>query len=258
MELQPSTLFLHGGPGLHSAVEREWFGDTLPILWWDQPHVADDSAPFRTLVYYAANRLGILAGSSGGKVDVIAHSFAGQIAAVLAREYPQLIRRITLLGCPHDRVSHFFLFARRLLEAGYDRPGLKEALAAVEANCDESNFFALIRACYPDSTLPGIYFGPQSTEVRDRYLAMAAKTPPVDFATFFAVMRDLFHTPNSTQLAGFDGEVKVIMGRHDPLLDLDADKKKWLGVFPQAEFELVDAGHFLHFELPPEAWFGER
>ena len=43
-------LFLHGGPGLHAAVERAWFGDSLPVLWWDQPAVAaDDPAPFLML-----------------------------------------------------------------------------------------------------------------------------------------------------------------------------------------------------------------
>jgi len=45
------------------------------------------------------------------------------------------------------------------------------------------------------------------------------------------------------------------MGRDDPLLNLNADKQKWLGVFPQAKFNLMKAGHGIHFELPPAAWF---
>lgn len=252
----PNTLFLHGGPGLHCAVEREWFGDTLPILWWDQPaSVAGDPTPFRTLVAHAGCQLEQLAESCGGQVDLIAHSFGGQIAAALAREYPALISRITLLGCPHDRVNFFFLFAQRLLEGGYERPGLREALAAVEEHCDESRFLALIQASYPAGTLPDIYFAPHSAAVRDRYFAMAAKAPPVDFATFFAVMQEFLHTPNSTQPAKYGGDVVIIMGRDDPLLELDVDRKKWCGVFPQTEFRLVDAGHFVHLELPPNVWF---
>jgi pimeloyl-ACP methyl ester carboxylesterase len=254
METQLNTLFLHGGPGLHSAVERTWFGDTLPILWWDQPFVTEDSTPFRTLVAHAGRQLEAMAESTGGRVDLIAHSFGGQIAAALAREYPGLLRRITFLGCPHDRISHFFMFARRLLEAGYERPGLKEALAAVEESCDGNRFIALIQACYPAGTFPNNYFGPHSTEVRERYFEVAGRAPPIDIATFFAVMEEALHTPNSTQPAGFDGEVSIVMGRDDPLLDLDVDKQKWSKVFPQAEFTVVDAGHFVHLELPPEAW----
>jgi len=255
MKTSNNTLFLHGGPGLHSAVERTWFGEMLPILWWDQPSVAGEPSPFRLLVAHAAHQLETLAESNGGRVDLIAHSFGGQIAAALAREYPGLIRRITLLGCPHGRVSHFFLFARRLLEAGYERPGLRDALAAVEENCDVSRFFALMGACYPDSALPDIYFGPYSAEVRKRYFVMAAKTLPVDMATFFAVMQEFLLSPNSTQPSEYGGEVTIIMGRDDPLLDLNEDKHKWLEVFHQAELKLVDAGHFLHLELPPDAWF---
>lgn len=149
-----TTLFLHGGPGLHSAVEREWFSDTLPILWWDQPAVAGNPAP--------------------------------------------------------------------------------------------------------SGTLPDTYFAPHSAEARDRYFAMAGKTPPLDIASYFAVMQEFLHAPNSTQAAEYGGEVNILMGRDDPLLDLDEDKHKWLAVFPQAEFKLVEAGHFLHLELPPEIWFGAR
>ena len=254
----PNTLFLHGGPGLHSAVERAWFGDTLPIVWWDQPAVAGDPTPFRTLVAHAGRQLQIMADSGDGQVDLIAHSFGGQIAAALAREYPALIRRITLLGCPHDRIHVVFLFARRRLEAGCEYPGLRDALAAAEENCDEGRFFALVQACYPDGTLPGIYFGPHSAKVRDRYFTMAGKMPPLDVATYFAVMQEFLHTQNSTQSAEYGGKVSIVMGRDDPLLDLDEDRKKWLGVFPDAEFMVVDAGHFLHLELPPETWFREK
>ena len=258
MESQPSTLFLHGGPGLHCAVEREWFGDTLPVLWWDQPTVAESPAPFNTLVTHAAKQLEAMVDSTGGQVGLIAHSFGGQIATALIRKHPALISRITLLGCPHDRFQFFFLLAQRLLETGHEFPGLQDALAAVEENCDEASFFSLIQACYPGGNLPGIYFGPHSSGARNRYLSVLATAPPVDFATFFAVMKEFLLIPNSTQPTGYDGEVVIIMGRDDPLLDLEADRRKWLDVFPQANFKQVDAGHFLQFELPPDIWFNNK
>ena len=51
-----NTLFLHGGPGLHCAMEREWFGDSLPVSWWDQPAVAGNPAPFHALLSHAARQ----------------------------------------------------------------------------------------------------------------------------------------------------------------------------------------------------------
>ncbi len=258
MQTKNKALFLHGGPGLHSAVERAWFGDTLPILWWDQPSVAGDSTPLASMVANAGQQLKVMADSSGEKVDLIAHSFGGQIAVGLAREYPALISSITLLGCPHDRFSFFFLFARRILDAGNEQSGLRDALAAVNERCDESRFFALIGAMYPNGALPDIYFGPNSAEVRGRYFAMFGKAPPMDMATFFSVMQESLRTTTSTEPAEFGGRVEIMMGKDDPLLDLNEEKRKWLGVFPQAEFMLVDAGHFLQFELPPTVWFRQR
>ena len=225
METLHNTLFIHGGPGLHSAVERGWFGDILPILWWDQPSVAGDPTPFRTLVTHASRQLETMAESSGVRSDLIAHSFGGQIATALAREYPDLIRHITLLGCPPDPIRPFVLFARRLLEAGCEHPGLKDALAAAEDKCDENRFIALIQAIYPDGALPDIYFGPNSTGVRDRYFDMASKTPPLDIATFFAVMQEFIYTPNLMQSAEYDGKVEIVMGSHDPLIDLELIRK---------------------------------
>lgn len=255
MKTLHNALFLHGGPGLHAAVERAWFGDALPILWWDQPSVAADPTPFRTLVAHAASQLETLADTVGERVDLIAHSFGGQIAVALTREYPALIRNITLLGCSPDPIRGFIIFARRLIEAGYEHPGLRDALAAVEESCDENSFSALTQACY---ALSGIYFGPNSAKMRERYFAIAGETPPVDTATFFAVMREFLHAPPPAQITGYGGEVAMLMGEHDPVLCVDEDREKWRGVFPQAEFKLVDAGHIVHLELPPQAWCGER
>ena len=56
-----TTLFLHGS-GFHGAIERAWFGDSLPVLWWDQPAIAaDDPAPFQTLVGHAVKQIQVLA-----------------------------------------------------------------------------------------------------------------------------------------------------------------------------------------------------
>ena len=57
----PPALYLHGGPGLNCAVERAWFGDTYPILWWDQPRFpADAENAYQATLDAAAEKLAAL------------------------------------------------------------------------------------------------------------------------------------------------------------------------------------------------------
>jgi pimeloyl-ACP methyl ester carboxylesterase len=256
MTSRKNTLFLHGGPGLHSAVERVWFGDALNVEWWDQPSVSADFSPFSALVTHSASRIEALAASCDGSSNLIAHSFGGLIAVELVRMHPELIGSITLLGCPPDPIGQFILLARRLIEAGYVFPGLRDALVEVEHSCNVNNFFALVQACYPDGAIPDIYFGPDSAAARERYLAIATQTTPMDAASFFMVMQPLLDKPYTMQRSAFGGTVNILMGQHDPLLDLETDSKKWRSIFPQAKISIVNAGHGVHFEVPAEIWLG--
>ena len=37
-----TVLFLHGGPGLTCQMERDQYGDSFPVHWWEQPHFLND------------------------------------------------------------------------------------------------------------------------------------------------------------------------------------------------------------------------
>ena len=80
----------------------------------------------------------------------------------------------------------------------------------------------------------------------------------MDIATFFAVMQEFLHAPPLARVTEYGGDVIVRMGRDDPLLCMEEDQHKWREVFPQSDFKLVDTGHFVHLELPPEAWCEKR
>ena len=64
------------------------------------------------------------------------------------------------------------------------------------------------------------------------------------------------HTQPLPQVEDFDGEVVALLGKHDPVVRVEDSIETWRKIFPQTQFKVVDAGHFLHLELPPEAWFG--
>lgn len=254
METRYKTLFLHGGFGWHCAVERAWFGDSLPVLWWDQPSVAAESKPYAALVKNAANQIKAMSDTAGCQIDLIAHSFGGQIAATLATEQGELIRSITLLGCPPSPLAAFFNFAHGLFEATPEHPGLKETLSALEKHRDMGNLMALVQLCYPGGALPERYFAPAASDIKARYFDIVSRTPALDIATFMTVMQDFLHTRTPAPAESYAGEVRLLMGRHDPLLSVIEDGKKWLKVFPRAKLEMHDAGHFLQLELPPDIW----
>lgn len=250
------VLFLHGGPGLHAAVERAWFCDSLPVLWWDQPAIAaGDPAPFSTLTGHAARQLQVMSDLNDGPVDLIAHSFGCNLAAALTKEHPDLIHSITLLGCMSLNPFHPFLYlGQKLLDTGYDRTGLLEAIKVAQEVQNEAQFTALIQALFPEPCLPGIYFGPRSAATKDRYQELARTAPPIDMTTFFAIWLDMI---NTSPLAGrnrFAGKVIALLGEHDPVLRVDESMDNWRKIFPQSQFKIVDAGHILHLELPPETW----
>ena len=67
------NFFLHGGPGMTAELERRQFGATLPVHWWDQPHIdADDRLPFGTLVDATVAEVTRLSDARRGPVDLLA------------------------------------------------------------------------------------------------------------------------------------------------------------------------------------------
>ncbi len=249
------ALFLHGGPGLSTEIERQWFGDSLPVVWWDQPTVTSGSpAPFGQLVAAAADQLRAMADDTGEPVALIAHSFGGQIAYALVREAPELVKSITLLGCAPDPFPPLFRLCRRLTEI-QSSPVLEAAIADAETRLDQRSFESMVLAAAVHPAYPAVYFGPDSAAARDRFLVLFATGSILNLETFLTVMNDLLNAPALAPVDGFDGEVTLLLGHYDPLLAVDEDIATWQRIFPQLRAQVVDSGHFIHLEFPPEIWW---
>lgn len=248
------ALFLHGGPGLSAAVERRWFGDSLPVHWWDQPLMARETpAAFGQLVAAARKQLEHMARASGGPVRLLASSFGGQLATALARDVPQLVRDITLLGCRFEPVRAITQAGERLLEEE-NSPELRQALYRVEQLLDVSGVETLLLAIAGHPAFPAIYFSAAATQARDRFLQILPQVRFFDPPTFVAVMREFLTLPPWPRLADYAGPVTLVLGQADPVLDLDADTQGWQSVFPRLRQQIVEAGHFVHLELSAEQW----
>lgn len=249
-----NTLFLHGGPGMTSGIERLWFGEDLPIRWWDQPIEAPWApAPLDALADAAAAEVARMADACGEPVHVVAHCFGGRIAHALARRCPERLRRITLMGCAHNVLDGMFRLAGRTADTGGSRI-LVDAIAAARQHLDGDSFEAMMLAVAADPLFPGIYFGPGSAVARTRFLELLPQTNFIDVAAFLAGMKKMLALPPPQPLPDFSGEVMLVVGRDDPVLLPEEDIAGWRGVFPRLRAEVVEAGHWIHLETPPAVW----
>ncbi|BAP87175.1 putative uncharacterized protein [Burkholderiales bacterium GJ-E10] len=239
------ALFLRG-LGRGSALERLWYRDSLPVHWWDQPRVGSLNA----LADAAAAELERMA--SDGPVHVIGHSFGAQAARVLADSFPERISRLTLLGCPFDPVEGAIRLGETIARTSRNA-ALEDSIRRAREMRNLVALREMILAAAADPSFPAIYFGPNSFEVREWFLRVQ-QSVPVDFEMFLALMDESLRNPPKAAESRYRGEVRLILGTHDPVLSLEGDTRNWCSVFPAASSERVDTGHYVHLEAGPECW----
>jgi pimeloyl-ACP methyl ester carboxylesterase len=246
------VLFLHGGPGLSAVLERQRFGDTLPVQWWDQPHVDSDvSAPFERLVDAAESELGRLFDARQKPVALLANSFGVRLALALIERVPGKIGSLDILGGTLDMRMAFVRLAQRISEVNRDA-GLKAVSVLAEERGDSESLWALIGKLFTVANLLDFYWGPGAQEQCESMKALAASGALVHAATFQSVLADFIERKPAAPPT-FSGSVRILIGRFDPYARAD-DDGLWRAVFPPAAVEFVEAGHFPHLELPPEIW----
>jgi pimeloyl-ACP methyl ester carboxylesterase len=245
------VLFLHGGPGLSAALERRRFGNTLPVHWWDQPHVdADVAAPFDRLVDAAEKELGRLFDAQKKPVALLANSFGVHVALALIERVPGNIRSLDILGGTLDMRMAFVRLAQRISEVNRDAD-LKAASARAQERGD-SELWELIEKLFTVSNLLDFYWSPGAQAQLEEMKALAASGSLIHVPTYLAVLTD-FLGRELTAPPKWSDRVRVAVGRYDPYARAD-DAEHWRAVFPQAAVEFVEAAHFPHLELPAGVW----
>jgi len=254
------SLFLHWGPGSNAQIERLWYGNDLPIEWWDQPtQFTNPETAFSEIVAAACTRLESLAAQQG-KTRLIAHSFGGQIALQLLIRRPELIKQITLLACGAHPCRSFLHLAEQLLNTklGSQDPerfkALSESLTLANQQLSSASFWPLVQqiAAIPD--FMNLYWSDESARLK--YVRFATHAQSIDMAAFAAVMQN-FLTGDPFPV-GFQSTqtipVRYIFGDADPLLDFSEETKFWKEQIPWITFERIAAGHFIQFEREPNEW----
>lgn len=252
--MSAKVLFLHGGPGLHAGIERRWFGDTLPVNWWDQPSAKEgDPAPFASLVSAARQELSRMFAAQGAPVPVVAHSFGALVARALARDVPDLIESVTLLAPTRNVFCALQRLAARLPSEAIAGAGGSFAEVGHEPRPSRERFVEFIQQLVAVESLSDHYWGAESAGARDRYKRIADELAPLDTETFLAVAYDSLRDPSGESTPNLKTPARIIVGRQDPLFD-ESDICLWQIEFPNLEVDWRDCGHCTHFELEPAQW----
>ncbi|HEX6706071.1 MAG TPA: alpha/beta hydrolase [Albitalea sp.] len=245
-------MYLHGGPGFTADIERRWFGDAVPIDWWDQPPPREDHADaFASLVDLGVRRLSGLTEAEGRPVPVVSHSVGAVIAARLLERQPDLIESITLVNPTVDLDRSLRTLAMRLVDGGLAPPAVAEALQA--GGGTDASFVDLAVALSATPRLLDHYWSPRSDAARARFKALAPDGPSLSFDAFARVGRGIQQWVREARPSATKVSVRAIVGRQDPLrgVDADADVRR---LFPNAAIVAADVGHMGIFELPLQAW----
>jgi pimeloyl-ACP methyl ester carboxylesterase len=246
------VLFLHGGPGLSAALERQRFGNTLPVQWWDQPHVgAGVAAPFEWLVDAAIRQVGQMFEAQGQPVALLANSFGVHLALALMERVPEKMGPLNILGGTLDMRMAFVRLAERISEVNRDAD-LKSVSVRAQEKGDSESLWALIGKLFTVINLLDFYWGPGAQEQCESMKALTASGALVHAATFQVVLGDFLKREPAAPHT-FSGSVRVLIGRFDPYAR-PGDARLWRAVFPQAAVDFVEAGHFPHLELPAKDW----
>lgn len=99
----PPVVFLHGG--LHFfdntfARQRDAFAASYTVIGIDQRghgHSPDDARPF-SYAEMAEDTAAVIRALDVGRVDVVGHSDGANVALILARTHPEIVRRVVVSG----------------------------------------------------------------------------------------------------------------------------------------------------------------
>jgi len=189
---QATTLFLHGGPGLSAVVERELYGDSLDVHWWDQPHFEVLFArPYQALLNDTVLLAKRLAGN--GTVNLLAHSFGARIALDVARRMSNRIGAVTLIAPTFDVTDGLARLAEHLAPGA---PNPTRLLAAASrAKLPGATFaevWLLVEAVCEVPDFLNAYWGPDADGRRRWFFDVIAKRPWVDLNTCKVILEDFW------------------------------------------------------------------
>ena len=129
------------GPGLNAYVERKVFTPETPLVdYWDQP----ETDSFETLVESTCDKIQKMAQNRGEPIDLICHSFGGNLAEAALTEIHSLVRSCTFFATGFYFLESFKNLLWALAQSPGTDPHLREEYKDFLANLEElgsKNYF---------------------------------------------------------------------------------------------------------------------
>jgi pimeloyl-ACP methyl ester carboxylesterase len=256
--VQPPTIFyLHGGPGLGTAFERQRYPDADNVHWWQQPPaVSCATRPYQDLLAATLAEFRLSVDMLGAPMTIMASSFGAHLAMHLAREMPASIARIVLLAPTFNPEEAALRLARHglaLHAADANAGKLAAALADYEAAPGRARFWDVMGALWLLPNVTSLYFGPDCGDEPQVFAYLLQQPGVFDGPSSVATSDDFASNLPKPARSPYEGPVSVIFGEFDPMIDAERDAAIWRTVFPQAEIHTVPTGHFPLLELSIEA-----
>jgi pimeloyl-ACP methyl ester carboxylesterase len=246
------VLFLHGGPGLTCQMERDQYGDSLPVHWWDQPHFeAGQSGAFDLLVDAAVEEVGRLRVLDDRPVALVASSFGAQLAMALIARVPAKIGYLSIVGGILDLRMALVRLGLHVANQNHDSSLASASRQALQSS-DSATLWTLIDRLFSVKDLLDFYWSPTAEVQRVAMNQLAATGALLHVPTYQAVLNDCI-TRGPQPPVTWRGSASVWIGHRDPYA-LPSDAESWRGVLPEASVQFVETGHFPHLELPASTW----
>jgi pimeloyl-ACP methyl ester carboxylesterase len=250
-----AVLFLHGGPGLSAIAERELYGRTLPVYWWDQPRsVVLYADAFAALLDAAEEELRALAEQTGSPVNLLAHAFGTHLALRLASRLPGLVNEVMLLAPVRDLGDAFIRIGERLRTFYPAAAPLVDALDDFRRERDYELFAKLAAQVTSFANFIDVYWAQAANARRCWYIDLLAHHPILD-ASAFEVLVKSFWTHPTPSYADVHAPVHIVSGALDCLVDAQAETASWKDQLDCVSSQIIEAGHFIHLEQSPSVWW---
>ncbi|MGF6289657.1 alpha/beta fold hydrolase [Paraburkholderia youngii] len=249
------VLFLHGGPGLSAIAERELYGHTMPVHWWDQPRsVVLYADAFSALMEAAEDELKALSERAGAPVNLLAHSFGTHLALRLASSFPGLVNEVTLPAPVRDLGDAFIRTGERLRSLYPEAAPLVDALEDFRRERDYELFAKLAAQITSFANFIDVYWAKAANARRCWYIDLLAHYPVLD-ANAFEVLVKSFWAHATPTYGDVLAPVHIVSGALDCLVDAQAEAQSWKNQLDCASCQIIDCGHFVHLEQPPSVWW---
>ncbi|PTB20128.1 hypothetical protein C9I57_13555 [Trinickia symbiotica] len=212
--------------------------------------------PFGELVEMATDLIAERARQYGQPVGLIANSFGAHVALRVAARIPERIHALTLLAPVFDVVDGLARVARRVVDRLPHSESLVRALDLLSAQpYNRDCFWLLVDELMATPNFLRVYFSARADAQYAEFAGLMAREALFDVSAFRTILQDFWNAPALEGPPRVECPVEIVFGREDVLTDSASESNVWAAFFPHAKIRHVDAGHFVHLELPPEQWW---